>query len=225
MLYITGLLLILLLGYLALQWWANAKPRSIAKLVLGLAIGVGIGLAGLLLVTGKLALALPIFLSALGALWRQRWVLNWILRSYLERRRLNSDTVPEEVHTACLIMRLDKQSGRLSGKVSAGPAKGRTLDTLDAQELAALAEHLAAHDPEGAGLLKTYMARRRASADPEGGISRSEALAILGLEDRADEKAIIAAHRRLNARIHPDQGGSDYLAAKINQAKDFLLGR
>ena len=54
-------------------------------------------------------------------------------------------------------------------------------------------------------------------------MSREEALSVLGLQMDADETAIRDAHRRMIARAHPDTGGSDYLAAKINQARDVLL--
>ena len=58
-----------------------------------------------------------------------------------------------------------------------------------------------------------------------GKMSRSEALKVLGLEEGAKEEQIRAAHRRLILQTHPDVGGSDYLAAKINEAKDALLKR
>ena len=53
---------------------------------------------------------------------------------------------------------------------------------------------------------------------------RAEALSVLGLQEGANADDIRAAHRRLIQQTHPDKGGSDYLAAKINQAKDVLLG-
>jgi curved DNA-binding protein CbpA len=55
-------------------------------------------------------------------------------------------------------------------------------------------------------------------------MSRSEALSVLGLREGASKDEIRAAHRRLIQQTHPDKGGTNYLAAKINEAKDVLLG-
>jgi hypothetical protein len=69
--------------------------------------------------------------------------------------------------------------------------------------------------------------RNRSRSVPErtNAMSRSEALKVLGLNEGATVAEIRAAHRRLIQQIHPDKGGTDYLAAKINQAKDVLLRR
>lgn len=58
----------------------------------------------------------------------------------------------------------------------------------------------------------------------KGGLSKEEALSILGLKDGATRQDVIDAHRRLMQKVHPDRGGSDYMAAQINKAKDTLLG-
>jgi hypothetical protein len=66
--------------------------------------------------------------------------------------------------------------------------------------------------------------KRQPEGDGPGGpMSRPEALAVLGLEEGVDAKAIRAAHRRLLQLLHPDRGGTNYLAAKVNEAKDTLL--
>jgi hypothetical protein len=64
----------------------------------------------------------------------------------------------------------------------------------------------------------------RGSRNETAGIGREEAYEILGLQPGATKEQIKAAHRRLMQRVHPDHGGSDYLAVRVNQAKDLLLG-
>ena len=63
----------------------------------------------------------------------------------------------------------------------------------------------------------------RRAGPPATSMSRAEALKVLGLEEGASEADIRAAHRRLIQQTHPDKGGTSYLAAKINEAKDVLL--
>jgi len=71
------------------------------------------------------------------------------------------------------------------------------------------------------GLAGTTGSRRRPAARQHT-MSRREALRILGLGEDADQEAIRLAHRRLLQKLHPDRGGSDYLAQRINEARDRL---
>lgn len=144
-----------------------------------------------------------------------------------------------QVRTDFLAMTLDHDSGDLSGEVLAGSFAGSRLSALSEPDLRALAAELAG-DPDSAALLESWLDRahpgwretqdRETSAagasgasPPPGAVSREEALAILGLEDGADAEAVRAAHHRLMRRLHPDAGGSDWMAAKLNQARDRLL--
>jgi hypothetical protein len=141
------------------------------------------------------------------------------------------------VTTRFLTLTLDHDTGALDGRVLEGAFKGCTLADLALDDLLKLREECRA-DPQSVAVLEAYLdrvhgaswrpqagAEETARADAGGGpMTREEAYLILGLEPGADEAAIRDAHRRLMKKLHPDQGGSNYLAAKINQAKDLLLG-
>jgi DnaJ-domain-containing protein 1 len=116
------------------------------------------------------------------------------------------------------------------------------VEELGSADLLALLRECRAEDEEGARLLEAYLDRVRpdwrdelagerpggsgGGARPAGGdMTVEEAYAILGLAPGADAEAIKEAHRRLMVKLHPDHGGSDYLATKINRARDVLLHR
>ena len=67
---------------------------------------------------------------------------------------------------------------------------------------------------------------QQAQTPPPGkqAMSPDEAREVLGLKPGHTKDDVIQAHRRMMQKNHPDRGGSDYLAAKINKAKDTLLG-
>lgn len=65
----------------------------------------------------------------------------------------------------------------------------------------------------------------RARSGNAGGMSREEAFDALGLREGASDEQVRAAYRKLMAQCHPDKGGNDYLAAKLNEAKRVLLGK
>jgi DnaJ-domain-containing protein 1 len=139
-------------------------------------------------------------------------------------------------------MRLDHDSGAMSGRVLEGQFQGRALDSMNLDELLALHAECRI-DEQSVAVLEAYLDREqpdewreryRASggrpgedgaARPDSRMSREEAYQVLGLDPGATDEEIVAAHRRLMQKLHPDRGGSTFLAAKINQAKELLMGR
>lgn len=144
-----------------------------------------------------------------------------------------------DVRTRFVSMHLDHASGHVSGHVLEGQFAGRTLESLSSQELLALYGEVQP-DADSVRVLEGYLDRRepgwreqgsregeeQSAPHPNSGtMSREEAFKVLGLHPDADEAAIKAAHRRLMSNLHPDKGGSDYLAQQINRAKDVLMGK
>jgi DnaJ domain len=141
--------------------------------------------------------------------------------------------------TAMIEMLVDHATGAMRGTVLAGAFSGRELELMTEVQLATLALECAKLDPEGAGLLQAYLDRRFAGrredayahADPgparrrPGAMTAEEAYEVLGLAPGAPDDAVRRAYRDLMKKIHPDQGGSTYLAARVNQARDVLLNR
>ena len=135
--------------------------------------------------------------------------------------------------SAMIEMRLDHDTGVMTGRVLAGAFAGRAVETLSRPELLSLRQELKRDDPDGVNLLEAYLDRRFAGwreADQGererrggGAMSRREALEVLGLAEGASAADIVRAHRTLMKKFHPDHGGSTTLAARVNQAKDVLM--
>ncbi|WP_246660364.1 DnaJ domain-containing protein [Nitratireductor sp. XY-223] len=160
-------------------------------------------------------------------------------RARARARGTRSARQTSRVRTAALEMELDLDSGAMNGLVLAGQFEGRELDALSESELMSLHTELRG-DPESVQVLEAYLDRRtpawrdgfEADADEglgaapaSGSMTEEEAYEILGLAAGASEAEIREAHRRLMKRVHPDTGGSVFLAARINEAKDVLLRR
>jgi hypothetical protein len=160
-------------------------------------------------------------------------------RARAKSRSTVSPNQTSHVRTAALEMELDLDSGAMNGLVLAGRFEGRELDDLDDAELQSLHGELQ-QDPESSQVLEAYLDRRiptwRDSFDANtddglgatptsGSMTEEEAYEILGLSAGASDAEIRDAHRRLMKRVHPDTGGSVFLAARTNEAKDVLLRR
>ena len=174
-----------------------------------------------------------------GAFVFLRQVLPWVIRALPFLNKLRQQQSASEgqsaIQTDHLAATLDHASGLIDGEVTEGPHKGWLLSELSMSELEVLFEHYQTADQESAELLQAYIDQRthkandaeeersEAQRDAAAESSRAEALATLGLSEGATEEEIIAAHRSLIQKLHPDRGGNDFLAAKINQAKDILF--
>ena len=187
---------------------------------------IGAALTGLLVMARQ---ALPLLMRA-----------SPLLAQWLKQRQGpgNPGSQSSEVKSKLLHMTLDHASGELDGEVIAGPYKDWFLREMSKDQLLELLEYCRNQDPDSEQLLTSYLEQRfpegvdetQGSEDPSEdatassvNMTRSEALAVLGLGESASDEEIVAAHRSLIQKLHPDRGGNDYLAAKINQAKDFLL--
>ena len=226
------------LAALAAFWWlsqlfARGNPAALAK---GLRLTGGVASlagAGLMLFRGRIDMAF--LLGGVAA-----WLFGWSGLASLKRRMAKTPGAVSRVRSAMIEMELDHDTGAMNGTVLAGSLAGRSLDSLDEAALRRLYQECAAADADGVRLLEAYFDRRfpgwrehgdrdadpGAGARPQtGAMTDQEAYQILGLEPGASPDAVRRAHRTLMMKLHPDQGGSTYLAARVNQAKEILLDR
>jgi hypothetical protein len=227
---------LILLGVVAmLRAYASANPATLATAIRRTALGSAAVGAVLLLLRVPLGL---IFLAGGAALpLALRWSLLW-LDFGAARDRSRGKT--SRIDTKYLTMVLNHDSGVLEGKVLAGRYRDRRLTELTFEELLGVREDCLVDDSDGVSLIEAYLDRFHSdwrSKDAAGqssdktapqrastAMTREEAYEVLGLAPGASDADIRQAHHRLMIKLHPDHGGSDYLAAKINQARDTLLG-
>ena len=174
-----------------------------------------------------------------GALVLARQTLPLLIRILpmlggLRGQNANAAGKQSEVSSRILRMTLDHDSGDLSGVVLEGTYRDWLLEELDREQLDDLMAFCQREDNDAAQLLASYLEQRfpddashtehnsHGGTVNAAGLTRAEALAVLGLGEGASEEDIVAAHRTLIQKLHPDRGGNDYLAAKINEAKDLL---
>lgn len=226
---------------LGARWFISADPRLLAKIVRNAALGLLVLLAAFLLLTGRFALGLlPAVLAY--TLWRARrsgparfpsggWT-SWGQGGGSGSGRSSN------VDTDYLRMSLRHDTGQMDGEVLKGQFAGQNLADLSLESLLSLLAECYAEDQQSVTLLETYLdrvhgpewrdrAQQDAGSSSSGpratGMTRQEAMDILGVDASAGPEEIRAAHHRQMLKHHPDRGGSSYLAAKINEAKDILL--
>jgi hypothetical protein len=230
---ILGLVAFLFL-YLLLQLLRAANPAVLARAIrlaggiIALAVAVFVG------IKGEVAIALPLGIFGATLLGWSPSFASFFGRVFRSGTQ-NAGGQTSQVRSQFLEMVLDHDSGRLGGWILVGPDAGRSLDDFDLPQLVAM---MTSFDAESCALLESYLDRRfpawrqNAQGDPAGGrrhaptggkMTDEEAYQILGLQPGASGDDIRRAHRGLMKKLHPDQGGSTYLAARVNEAKDTLL--
>jgi hypothetical protein len=226
-------IVVLVLALWAVNAFSKADPKLAARVLRGIGGGAALLFAGFMLLRGEIGAATPVGLFGLGLLG---WVTLW--PATFGARTQKSAGQASRVRTAFLEMQLDHDSGTMNGRVLAGRHQGAALDTLDRAALIALFAEI---DSDSRELLAAYLDRREpgwrehaqddAGAGSGGSAARSakmteeEAYQILGIQAGASTQDITRAHRALMKKLHPDQGGTTYLAARVNAAKDVLLRR
>jgi hypothetical protein len=225
---LLGLVVLLLLLWAA-SAFIKADPKQVVRILRGIGGVAALLLAAFLLFRGAIGVAIPIGAVGLGLLgWASFWPVS------LGARTQRSAGQASRVRTAFLEMELDHDTGRMQGRVLAGSCQGASLDALDAATLMKL---LGEFDNDSRDLLAAYLDRREpdwrqhaqhdagAGTRPAGAgkITEEEAYQILGIQPGATTEEISRAHRSLIKKLHPDHGGTTYLAARINEAKDVLL--
>jgi hypothetical protein len=220
--------LVLLLILWAMNAFARADPRAVVRFAKVSGGTVALAGAATLAATGRVGLAVPLGIAGLTLLGL------WPGMSAFGRRARGGQT--SRVRSAFLEMELDHDTGAMRGRILAGRHEGASLDALETTTLIGMLGEI---DEESRALLAAYLDRRtpgwreHAQGDaatgqggtPRGPMTQEEAYQILGLQPGASAEEIGRAHRALMKRLHPDQGGSTYLATRVNEAKDVLLRR
>jgi hypothetical protein len=230
--FLLGVVVLILLLWAA-SAFSKADPKQAARILRYLGGGGALIFAAFLLIRGEIGIAIPIGAVGLGLLG---WITLW--PASFGGRTQKRPGQASRVRSAFLEMELDHDSGAMRGRILAGRYEGVSLDTLDPATLAGLLGDI---DNDSRQLLMAYLDRRDPrwrehtqhdaaagqgnSATLGGKMTEEEAYQVLGLQPGASVAEVGRAHRSLMKKLHPDQGGSTYLAARVNQAKDVLLRR
>lgn len=226
----SGIVILALLAIIGLGIFVSVKPATLA-LIIKRIVPVALIAAGGALIFLKQGGPGSLLLFAGIALWRRMRGVGRLGGGQSASNQRSS------VRSAALEMELDHDTGAMNGLVLVGAHEGKELDLMERTELFELRLEIS-DDGESLALLDAYLDRRlagwredaHANADAgqrsppsSGPMGEKEAYEVLGLSTGASVEDIRKAHRRLMKTAHPDSGGSTFLAAKINEAKDVLL--
>jgi len=248
MLILVALIAVVIIGYITVGYIQPLKQEQRKKA--GAKAGVLAFIAGLILltVTGKLYIlaalgtGLIVFAKRFFPFLRYFPLFQGLFQKAKDKKNAGSSK-HSSVETSLLKMTLDHESGEIDGELLDTVSEGKYLSEFELPDLISLYILAGKQYPDSIEILAAYLDRKygtdwREAANAESGSQQNgqkartsdnsemtviEAYAVLGLDNNATEEEIIAAHRKLMLKLHPDKGGSNYLATKINQAKDLLV--
>lgn len=221
--------------------WVRKQPKQ--KQFQYIAIAVAIILVGFA-AAGKLNWVFALFAALVPVFQRVLSLLSYapmfskVFAQFKNAQTGSAQHTNSSVESEYFSMQLDHTTGLMSGSVKKGEYTGKDLKDLNIEKLINLYKEISALDLDSAQLLEAYLDRRfknkwrdhidekihaKNSVHSNSKMTIDEAFNILGLQLNATRDDIIDAHRKLMQKLHPDRGGNDYLASKINQAKDLLL--
>lgn len=241
----------ILIGFLAallvfslIRYGINSSPEQRRKLVYIIAIGLSATILLLLLLTGRIHFLAAVVAAAIPFAKKLPLLLKYIpLFRYLKQQlggSKQSQTV-STVETSLLRMTMEHLSGEINGEVLVGEFKGAQLTALSAHQLFQLYQLAVNQYADSVPVFDAFLQRhigvdwRKSAAEfgyqfddlktptHSAEMDVTQALQILGLSEGATKKEVLDAHRKLMQKLHPDRGGSNYLAAQVNRAKDLLL--
>ena len=216
--------------FLVVRGLRKTNPKNMQGVLVVLVGLVAAAVIAFLVTSGRIGpLAWLLFL--LPMIWRWRAIKQAIGNMRGPTPGKNSD-----IETAYLRMTLEHDTGVLRGTVLQGQFEGRLLEEMSVEEIVALLHECRVNDPQSADVIETYLDRVHGAewrgdsgggdagaAAGDGSMTPAQAYEILGLQPGASDDDIREAHRTLLKANHPDRGGSTWLAAQINRAKDLLL--
>jgi DnaJ domain len=228
---------VLILLLLAARLITKADPRTLVAVMRNAGGIAALAVAGFLILRGAVPIAIPIALFGFALLRRSSGIsfggpFGSASKTPGQKSRIKTDRIE---------MELDHDSGHMDGECLSGRFAGRQLSSLSDKETMELLAELRQDGAPEAAVMEAYLdwrvpgwrdAERSEEAEAKAGRQRGrgsemsveEAYAVLGIGPGASEDEIRQAHRKLMMKVHPDQGGSTYLAARINEAKEVLLG-
>jgi len=234
--------LVIALALITSIFWLMKRYRTLPEKqrkqwLIKMAVGAFVVLMLLAVVTGRVHWLGGLLAAALGF---AKFGVNMFARAFPFVRLFGRHAFGNPVFsTSFLKVQLDLQTNSVTGIVIEGPYKGSELHHLNDEQLAELEAHYQKHDRRSYYLIRVLRQSGQHSqhhhqqqskqdyssvSDP----SYNEALQVLGLEsyignNELDKKTVIQAHKRLMQKLHPDRGGNDYLASRVNVAKEIVL--